>query len=141
MSQNHDVVVTYVSPNNWYVLTYPETWEVEDDEDCTTFVKRYAGVGALQISAYETDVPQSALENLLEYFKDERIRAEIETNITDEGQQSATGSFEKKGSFTRVWFITKGSLLLFVTYNCDPQSKTLDADDVDTILSSLRIAD
>jgi len=51
-------VNNYVSPQGWYRLEYPDSWEVEEDDVYTTFTKSDDGVGALQFSAYQADVPQ-----------------------------------------------------------------------------------
>lgn len=110
-------LLTYTSPSFWYSLSYPKTWEFEEGTDCTTFYKKNSDVEVLQISAYETDTPQSATENLIEYLNEEEVEAEIKTDLMQDGEEIATCSYEKNEYKTRVWFITKGVRLLFITFN------------------------
>jgi hypothetical protein len=136
MSQNPKY--NFVSPNGWYSLTYPETWKFEIEDDCTTFYKKVDGIGALQISAYETDVPQSAKINLREYLDDENIGAKIKNYFTESGQEIAFCSYRHNSLFTEVWLATKGNHLLFITYNRDLSSRK-EEKDVSAIIQSLQI--
>ena len=113
-------------------------WEVEEDEACTAFVRSYDGSGALQISAYQADVPQWATDNLREYLDEQGTAAEIETTIVD-GQEFACSSYERDGWLTTLWFICKSNYLLFVTYHGDPAAENLELDDVEAIIQSVRI--
>ncbi|MGB7068404.1 MAG: DUF3805 domain-containing protein [Pyrinomonadaceae bacterium] len=139
MSLNIDLTMSYVSPSGRYTLNYPNRWEVESDEDCVTFSKIRNGVGALQISAYETDIPRSAEDSLREHFEDEKVVAEISAQIADDSSQTATGYYEKEGLYSKVWFVTNDNCLLFITYNCDSKSKTIETEDVNSIVESVRL--
>lgn len=138
MIQSAKELIKYTSSSHWYSLMYPTTWEFEEVENCTTFYKRHNGTGALQISAYETDVPQSATENLYEYLHDKKVEAEVSTDLMPDGQELATCSYEEDDLFTKVWFITKGNHLVFVTYNSNSFSRAQEEADVEVILQSLQ---
>jgi hypothetical protein len=128
---------TYISPEAWFSLSYPDDWEFENEENCTSFSKRN-GVGALQLSAYMADSTQSARENLLEYIADEGIEAEVtSTSITN--IEVATAEFSNRGFHTRLWFISSGLCLVLVTYISDPQYKEVEREDVDLILNSINL--
>lgn len=138
---NHKVsdLLKYTSPSGWFSFYYTEAWEIEVSENCTTLYKGNGGVGALQISAYETETPQSAHDSLIEYLSDEGIEAAIKTQIVNQGQQIAHCSYEENDSYTKIWFITRGIYLLFMTYNCELSSKALEIEEVDTIVESLQV--
>src|SRR5687768_6236607 len=103
---------TYLSPDEWFSLEYPYSWNAEDDEEATTFYNGTDGVGALQLSAYSTDRPQSATQTLQEHLSDEGIKSEIET-VIDQNREMASSAFELGNNYTRVFFITEGQYLLF----------------------------
>jgi len=129
----------YTSPSKWYSLQYPLSWSVEEDENCTTFYKK-DGIGALQISAYDTGSLQSAKNNLVEYLNDEDI--EDETKIScynSRGKEIALCYYNKEDDFFKVWIITKGIILLLVTYNCEMQLKDTEIAEVDNIIGTLDI--
>lgn len=120
-------------------MKYPDSWTLEEDSDCTTLYKSLGGVGAIQISAYETDVPQSAEASLREYFVDEGIVITAIDQYQKDEQVLACSAFESNGSYTRVCFLCKGARLLFLTYNCDAASKVSEMEDVDEIIHSMTI--
>lgn len=136
----HDIL-NYISPDGWYSLAFPNTWAYEVENDCTTFYKSDNGVGALQISAYETDIPQSPKENLIEYLEGKDINVKLEESVLRNDQQMAEAVIENGDSYTRVLFISKGNYLLFITYLCDTSDKTIEQEDVNTVLASIELAE
>jgi len=137
MSRNRKDLRTYISPQGWFSLAYPETWEFEVDEDCTTFYRTSTGEGALQISAYETDEPQSATANLEEYLQSEGIETRISSSVVNDGREIASCKYTARGLFTRVWVITCDNSLIFATYNSDAEASVAEQQEVDTIIESL----
>jgi|RhiMethySRZTD1v2_1073278.scaffolds.fasta_scaffold101483_3 hypothetical protein len=132
-------LLKFNSPSDWFALEYPDTWTLEEDSDCTTLYKTSGGVGAFQISGYETDAPQSPESSLREYFADRGIViSEIDQYRTD-GQLLACSTFEDNGSYTKVCFLSKGTRLLFLTYNCDAVDKASEIEEVDEIIHSITI--
>ena len=57
----------YRSPNGWYMLAYPEHWEVEVIEEIPAFFDP-DGAGALQVSAFENKLGSYNLAEELERF-------------------------------------------------------------------------
>lgn len=110
-------VLKFVSPDSLYSLALPKSWRSEMDSDCITFYSSVDGNGALQISAYQTDSPQSPVDCLNEYLADEKINARIFHRKGNGRATVAGSSFERKGLLTELWMITNGDVFLFVTYN------------------------
>ena len=140
MSRSNDDRKSYISPDGWFSLSYPNNWRAEIEDDCTSLYKEYDGVGALQISAYCSESRPSARESLVEYMDDESIPGEIVTNRLANGREVAKTEFESEESFTRLWFISEDFYLLFVTYICNADYKNVELDEVETIIRSIRIA-
>jgi hypothetical protein len=131
--------LVYVSPSKWYSLQYPINWSIEEDGNCTTFYKK-SGVGALQISSYDTGSLQSAKDNLVEYLGDEEIEDEVKISFhNSRGKEIAFCTYSKENDFFKVWIITKNEILLFATYNCEIHLKDVEIAEVDNIIKALDI--
>ena len=142
MSQSPDKVHTYVSPEGWYALKYPDSWEVELEEDCTFLSRKENGVGALQLSAYQTPTPETSKGNLANYLADEgKVNNVIYKSRLKTGEEIASTSFERENVFTKIWFVTKGNYVVFATYISDAQLKNNEISDVDSILNSLSLTE
>ena len=140
MSSNGKTDLTYLSPDGWFSLAYPSTWEFDNEENCTSFFKQYEGVGALQISAYQADTDQHAYDILTEYLRDNGIGAGTTLEHSNERQEAAAAEFENATSFTRIWIITRGFYLVFVTYVCEPSSREVEISEVREIVRSKQVA-
>lgn len=140
MNQNRNGQPIYISPDGWFSLAFPEDWEFEENADCTTFWRGFDGIGALQISAYKSARPESAVENLAEYLTEEKVDVPVTDSLIDD-QQVAMAQFTTEDSFTRVLFITKGTYVVFVTYLCDLASTTIEASEVESIIKSIRLTE
>jgi len=129
----------YVSKAGWYSLSYPNSWVVQEAEECSTFTDPKNGVGALQISAYETPTPQNAKDTLLEYLSDNDVYFD-EREITlqvDDGRSTASYSYTQGLWFKRVWFVSEGNRLLMITYNCKSEHQGKEDGAVEEIVRSL----
>ena len=104
----------YTSKAGWYSLRYPRSWVAEDSEDCTTFSDPENGVGALQISAYETPTHQDSKDILVEFLSDNQIPLD-ETKLAfekNEGRCTASYSYSQGPWFKRIWFVSESNRLL-----------------------------
>ena len=125
--------------SRWWELKLAEGWTAEQDEDCVT-ICRPGGVGALQVSAYQKPdaITEADLLNV----------ADIDPDQKKQLAKSRCGDFEGlylansvNDGFHRSWWLGSENTMLFVTYNCDPNSQAIEATDVDSMVSSLRKRD
>src|SRR5687768_5264492 len=99
MSQNrrnrilNDGQKLYISKAGWYSLRYPGSWTAEEGEDCTTFSNPENGVGALQVSAYETPTKQNPKDLLLEFLSDHDISIDEKKLIFQRDNGRSTASY------------------------------------------------
>lgn len=131
----------YTSKAGWYSLRYPANWVAEEDEECTTFSDPQSGVGALQVSAYETPTYQDCKETLLEYLSDHGVSV-VEGNAKVENQDGkciASYSYTQGLWFRSVWFISEDHHLLMITYNCKIEHLGKEDREVDELVASVTI--
>jgi hypothetical protein len=146
MSQNTNSITgekIHVSNAGWYTFVYPNQWVVTDDGVCITVREPVDGVGALQVSSYQTPEPEDPTDLLFEYLSDNRITSEEETRYYEaNGNRIAATSFVRKdGYLFRVWFIARDLLLLMVTYNCKSQFREVELESIDRIVDSIALID
>ena len=122
----------------WWSVELPDNWEAEQDEDCATFTSE-RGVGALQISAYRRDDEIVTHEDLLDFAQDELVEgANLNSVNFSEFVGLETSYFVGEGLWRKLW-LRSGSLLLFVTYTCAAEERTVETKDVSLILESLSL--
>jgi len=133
----------FISKAHWYSLRYPDNWEAEDGEDCATICEPKHGAGALQISAYSTPLHQDPRDVLLEYLSDNDLAIDERRITSQQVERKSLCSYEltnDKG-FERLWFISQGSYVLFVTYLCNLEDSGKEIGKVEEIIDSITITD
>ena len=131
----------YTSRAGWYSLRFPGNWEIEEDEDCMTFYDPQDGVGALQVSAYSAPLPEDPKAVLLEYLSDKRIPIKKRKIAVQQVESKIISSYDftnEKG-FEKIWFISQGLYVLFVTYLCGTENIGKETDLIEEIVDSITI--
>ena len=114
----------------------PSGWLGRGDDQCVTFAN-VNGVGALQISAYGSRNKIVTNEDLEDFSRDDRKENTI-TEKVSYGQFVGLGICERTVTgYWRKYWLRADSVLLFVTYNCNPEGEGIEDHDVDRILHSL----
>jgi hypothetical protein len=131
----------FVSKAGWYSLLYPSHWVVQEEEDCDTFSDPENGVGALQVSAYQTPGSQNSLAVLREYLSDSNARHDENKLVSYEkaGTSIASCDYMQGRWAKRVWFLSCGNYLLMVTYNCKVEDQEVEAREVERVLESITL--
>ena len=123
--------------SNWWSIELEPGWLSEAENECWSFWLE-DGMGALQISAYKYDtepIPATDLTELME----NQIPEGIAHEKTQAGEFSGVEvNYVEQGNFWYKLWVTKGSLLLFITYNCDAKDKTIERDAVEKMLAGLK---
>lgn len=118
-------------------IKLPVNWQPDEEENCVTFTAEN-GVGALQISAYRHDNKDVTYKDLLGFAEDKLVEGVELQNITC-GEFTGIGiSYLVDGNYWRKWWLWRGSLLLYVTYNCSAEERLVEMDSVDQMMSSLK---
>ena len=120
----------------WWSVDLPRGWEIEQEEECTTFYKN-EGVGALQISAYRNETREVTDEDLTEFgefakrgFETQRVRTKALTRLKT--------SNSTDNDYWEHWYLRAGRLLVYVTYNCASEHQGIEHLEVYETVESLR---
>lgn len=118
----------------WSLLV-PDDWRAWHDEECATLVADDE-IGALQISAAfkDSDVQASDLRE----FAAEHLEAGAKAKPTEAGDFVGFEiAFRDEDRFWRQWYLRNGRQMLFLTYNCDLESRSAEDAVLRDILASL----
>ncbi len=126
--------MTTVTGEHWKV-DLPDLWQVENSEECASFFCE-DGVGTLQISSYEIDLPATNAD-LLD-LASEYIQNGAQTKETQLGDfRGFTIRFSVENSMWREWYLCAKNVVLFATYNCDLSDIGKEDCEVRAILNTL----
>ena len=134
---------TYVDGAGWYTFAYPDPWIITSDGTSMSVYEPAHGVGSLTVSSYEAPEPQDPTDMLFEYLSDRKIESEETIQYYESnGNRIAVASYVRDdGKFWRVWFFTRGLLLLFVTYNCKNKFRDVEREAINRIVSTMTLLD
>ncbi len=124
--------------SNWWSIEYPEEWETEQNEDCTTFYNP-DGVGALQISSYRKDEQISESE-IFDVATDDITETNKLQKIKEENYQGFIASYAEENDFWKKYYIWKDRIMVYITYNCEIKDKNNEElTTIENILKTLKI--
>lgn len=114
-------------------------WSVKDCEHCLEFTQP-EGVGTVHISSAwkssgfvsETETLSQVTEHCPDDAEPEKVRCGAFAGYIAEYVDWQESTYWKK------WFVATGRNLLFISYNCPRGDEDLEAEDVTSLLSSLR---
>ena len=97
-------------------------------------LRRPNGVGVLKIGFYDAlaVVSEDALRNLT------NLESSIPLTWQSWGDYSGYQyDYSERGSFYRLWWLTNEGTIIFITYQCDPESKDIETEEIDNIVRSI----
>jgi hypothetical protein len=121
----------------WWEVSLPLGWTGEHEEECATFLS-HNEVGALQMSAYRKD--EELTDADLQEMAAEHVEAGAKLKPVQLG--SFTGfyfHFRTEDAYWRWWLLRCNQTHLYATYNCDPDERGKDDEQVDQIMNTLKI--
>ncbi len=92
------------------------------------------GVGSLKILPF--DAPAVVSEDILRNL----TNVEFSVLLTWKNWGDYSGyqyDYLERGSFYRQWWLTNERTILFITYQCDPESKDIETEEIDRIVHSI----
>ncbi|PVE24374.1 hypothetical protein DC522_10930 [Microvirga sp. KLBC 81] len=131
-----------IVPDAWYDITD----EVEADDPPYTLAEPDKGIGALQLSIalYQGGVApapsQDDLRNMALRFGEQRGLDEAfeEQVFMNESLRGAAMSFRWEEDFIRIWYVSDGRSIAFVTYVCEWGEQNRELSTCEDIVKSLR---
>jgi hypothetical protein len=92
------------------------------------------GVGSLKILPF--DAPAVVSEDILRNLTN--LNSSIPLTWQDWGDYSGYQyDYLERGSFYRQWWLTNKRTIIFITYQCDPESKDIETEEIDNIVRSI----
>lgn len=145
---------SFVSPENWYSVQYPRTWEMEVIEGIPTFfdgVSSYGGalqffavnlVGAVNERALK-ESPFLAGANLQEkmalFLGKQGISDEHAQYFERDNTEIGACEYRNDGHFFLVMMAQRGAIFVLALYNCKGEPESEEAETVGRILQTLTI--
>jgi|SRR5882724_3218478 len=121
----------------WWSIKVSADWFDEEEPESVAFWREY-GVGALQISAYKNDDRAMQDDDLYEFSNGDYPEGLLPQFVRC-GEFVGIGlEYSADNNFWLIRWLRNESLLLYVTYNSDPRDFTLEIDDVNRMLDTLR---
>ncbi len=123
-----------------FQLEIQDGWERSIDnrpvDDLLSMItlRRPNGVGVLKIGFHDAFavVSEDALRNL--------TNLDFSIPLTWQSWGDYSGyqyDYSERGSFFRQWWLTNEGTVIFVTYQCDPESKDIETEEIDNIVRSI----
>lgn len=145
---------SFVSPENWYSLQYPRTWEMEVVEGIPTFfdgISPYGG--ALQIFAVNLAGAVNAkalqespflrgkdLQDKMALFLDAQgISSEGTHYFERDRTQIGACEYRSSGHFFLAMMAQRGTIFVLALYNCKGEPENEEAAAIGQMLQSLTI--
>jgi hypothetical protein len=125
---------TYDANDLKFSIVYPDTWTYEEDGNVLSVYDSKEGVGAVQFSSYEVDNITSI-----------DLKAELEEYVSDKHKNFSVQkldnyafckSEDEKGNVWKYWIFTRGSTVIFASYNCLKEDVGKEDAEVDAIIKS-----
>jgi len=121
--------------NKWLSFKYPADWLTEYEEGQIIFEDKNSPVGALLFTVFYP--PENEEVNLKEWLA-EMLEIEPEKFEVSENKNWVRFQYvHSEERSWRYWAIKKDSMVLFGSYNCDPQDEGKEDQVVDAIIASI----
>ena len=120
----------------FWSVSLPQMWEGHNDPECATFTSAQ-GIGTLQISSARKD-DEVTDEDLLDLARGHLSDGAKTRNVAVGDFKGFTFAYGDGESFWREWFLRRGGLAVFATYNCPATHMHQQDPAVETIISRLQ---
>jgi hypothetical protein len=120
----------------YWKVSVPTGWVARNDPKCATFT-RPGGPGALQVSAARKD--GEVTDDDLNDFASEHLGNGAKTKPVTLGDFTGfTFQYRDDENYWRQWFVRRGPLAVFLTYNCPVASYAEESAAVEAIITTLK---
>lgn len=130
-------MLTMLYESSSWSVDFPEEWEIDQDEYCTSFFSP-AGAGALQISAAQNETGIVTEDDLLAQAAGRAAEGITISRAAGGEFVGLTASFDRENNAWREWWLGAADILLHATYLCAVEHRGKEDEAVDAILQSLR---
>ena len=125
-----------VLETEWWTLVLPPEWWA-DSEDESILIGDRDEVGCIEVSTLhkeQGDFTQDNLEEIAREGSDSKLTWQA---VAAGDYKGIAAQFVEEDAAIREWYVANGSVMLFITYSCDPDNQGMDDAAVDEILDTL----
>ena len=134
----------FTHPDDAYVLTIPDGWEVEELSHTHAFFHPDTGVGAVNISVMspKPEMPMPLAKAIIGEFIPRNATIEGSASLSAQSNElnRAFAKYSKSSKAWRLWVICGQTRIVVVTYNCDQSREGIEDEQVDALVASIRAA-
>jgi hypothetical protein len=123
---------------DWWFLSLPEDWLVDQDDD-SIVITDPDEVGVITLTSLITESErdiEAGLGELMETLGVEKNQLEATVLGDFDGYYQ---EFQDGDDWVREWYLGSEHCLLLVSYDCDPENKMMDRELIDDILDTLSL--
>lgn len=129
-------------PLGWFTLEFPEDWSQETD-DCVTIFRTTHGVVYVSGGRHAGGKQQNfgGADFLARFLRSIGLGIEEHEVVGFVGPGCRIYYYrrENDGSYWRYWSVTDDETALLISYTCDAANANKETDDVDGLISSVRL--
>lgn len=122
----------------WWCLELPDEWSADMEDDCVT-ISDCDSVGSIDITVVRKDSGNVSEEELRDFSSDLLDAGERPNEVVVNEASGLLFAYDEEGHAWREWYLRKGPVLVYITYNSELENKGLDDAIVDEILGTLVI--
>ena len=129
-------------PLGWFTLEFPEDWSQETD-DCVTIFRTAHGVVYVSGGRHAGGKQENfgGADFLTRFLRSIGLGIEEDEVVGFVGPGCRIYYYrrESDGSYWRYWSVTDDETALLISYTCDAAHANRETDDVDGVVSSVRL--
>lgn len=122
-----------------FEITIPAGWRhktSDSNQGVFTSIYHPDGIGTLKLKSLT--VPQAVTQEML------RNLTNVESSIALAWQNwgdylGYQHSYSERGSYYRTWWLTNERTIIFITYECDPELKDIETEEIAEIVRSITV--
>lgn len=125
-----------VLETEWWTMALPPEWWADTEEE-SILVGDRDDVGCIEISTLHKEQGEFTQAELREIALEDTDPDRDWRKVTLGDFQGLASRFGEEGAAVREWYVSRGSMLLFITYSCAQENRGMDDSAVDEILDTL----
>ena len=127
-----------VLETEWWTLAIPPEWWADSEED-SILVGDRDDVGCIEISTLHKEEGSFDQQSLRDIAESESEQPQAWRSVTLGDFAGLVADYVDEGDGVREWYVSSGSMLLFITYSCDEENRGMDDAAVDQLLDTLML--
>ncbi|MEE4146825.1 MAG: hypothetical protein V2I26_18615 [Halieaceae bacterium] len=125
-----------VLETEWWTMALPPEWWADTEED-SILVGDRDGVGCIEISTLHKEKGEFSPAEVREIATAESGSDRTWSKVTPGDFSGVQSASVEEDAAIREWYVSNGSMLLYITYSCEEENRGMDDAAVDELLDTL----